>query len=292
MSILDKIRKKEDSKMKVDKDGNPIKDDDNKNKDQNGLVIPEGHVLLPASELENMQKRLDAFDRGGFADTRNVQPPPPSGPTIKEQIAEIDTEIEKLDTQIDKAIIDGKGISTLNRQRDALNAKKNKIYTDEQVNRVANQGVEVITQLSSQVMEGQMPYLNLVREDYDRALNSMSPEARMNPAIQKKAYEMAVGANIDKVTAASREELLRGGDEIIVNDSTFVRKDTIKTPTDDRDPNLPTFEQHFGADAMQALRVKGISPDQYARTLGYESADEYIKADIEITNQIEGGAAQ
>lgn len=282
MKLFDKLRKKEEHSMADPKIADPGTGGDPPAGDPKlpTLSVPEGHVIIPQSELDTIRTRLDTFERnaGQLAEPQNIAP---TGPTLDEQLATIDTSIVKLDEQIDQAVIDGKAISALNRERDKLTGQKNKLYTDDQVAAFTSQGTEVIAQLSTKVMAGEMPHLTNanVATAYKENLAKMAPAIRMNPEAQKAAYNLALGANMETILAEQKEVILRDGSNPPADPPGGTGK---RIEGEGGDPGggggdtAPTFEEHFGTDSMAALRMAGKSPESEARAWGFADVDSYM----------------
>ena len=229
-------------------------------------------VQISPEEWGNVKGRLDTFEKMGF----NVQPPQapappaPSGPSFDDQIKTLDNGIAAFDAQIDEAVKEGNPMSALLGERDKLIQQRIRLQIKhEDIDPAFSQGIDTINQLSDTVTRSQMPHLDLVKQDYEAALNSMPADQRMNPKIRQAAYNIAVGQNVAKIIDAENEKRLR-------------EKDTEPPPpgnssrTSGGDQNtVPKPEDILSRDTMRALNLKGQTADDYYKTLGYKNWDDY-----------------
>jgi len=231
---------------------------------------------VPIADFNAIKQRLDAFEAG----TRFSQPPPsstppaPSGPSVSDQLSGIDKQIEAIDTQIDDAVKDGKPISKLNRERDALREKAIRLrIKSEDIDPAMSLGVQTIDQLSDQITRGSMKHLSVpeIKKAYEQALGGLDASQRMNPQMRQAAYNIAVGQHIDKVLEIEKEAMLRadatpppepGSAGTGRHDA-----DTSWTP-DPKKPPKP--EDVLSPGAMKALATKGVTADQYYTRKGYK----------------------
>ncbi len=280
--------------MKVDKDGNPINDDGTP------VAPPEGYVLVKKEEhdrLTDVGKRLDHLELRLDQPQPAAAPTAPAGPSIETQTAQIDADIEKLDAKIDDLVMkiaDGQkpadSLAKLNKQRADLVTKKSDLRWDAQFSILANQGMSTIAGLTDQVMSGQMPYLAVpaIKQEYDRFISNLHPSVRANPQQIKEVYNLAVGRHPEELYTFQVEQANRKAAQTSSQTPGAVpnpgREPGGKGKTGDK---LPTFEEHFGSDAVAILRAKNQTPDDFARKLGYKDAADYVKFAVDQ----EGGHA-
>lgn len=254
--------------------------------DQQGGAPPDPNaqpqmVTIDANEWNNMKTRLDSFERG-FQAGKQVQPPAqpvqPSGPSFSDQIAEIDTQINALNTKIDEAVQNGKPVSKLMTDRDVLAHKRTRMQIKhEDIDPAFAAGVQTIDQLSDEITRGQMPHLSIseVKQEYDKALSNLTPEQKMNPQMRQMAYRMAVGKpeNMQKIMDIQKEEILRSASQ----------------PPDDPPPSnsrtsgagdqgvIPKPENFLSKAALDAISYKGITVDEYFRRMGHEGYEDWYR---------------
>lgn len=231
--------------------------------------------VVPKAEFDDLKRRLDAFERTGPRFAAPAAPPPSIGPTVTEQLRTIDAEIDALDLKIDAAVQEGKPVSQLMKQRSTLDRKATRLQIKtEDIDPAFSAGIQTIDQLSETVTRGKMKYYDIVKADVDEFLISLPPEQRMNPKMREAAYNMAVGKNVDKITAAQKEEMLREA----------ANPPAPPPPGNSRSSNakpgtIPTPKEVLSSGALAAISLKGITVDEYYKKMGYKGgwADFYEK---------------
>jgi len=238
---------------------------------------PGDFVQISKEEWGGINARLDTFEKMGY----NIQPatPPapaaaPAGPSFNDRVRDIDAGIVTYNTQIDDAVANNKPVSALLTERDKLTASRLRMQIKhEDIDPAMAQGIETIDQLSDTVTRGQMPHIAIVLADYNAALNSLTPETRMNPKMRKAAYDIAVGQNVDKIMAAEQERILREANE----PPPPAPGDSSRTSGGDADA-IPKPEDILSRDTMNALKIKGQTADDHYKSMGYEGWDDfYVK---------------
>lgn len=229
---------------------------------------PQG-VTISAEEWGMVKGKLDVFERTMVNRPSAPQTPPvPQGPTVAQQITEIDNQIAALDAQIDTEITAGRGVSKLLKERSALERKITRLQIkSEDIDPALSVGMQTIDQISDTVTRANMPHLSLVKDDYERALQSIPVEQRMNPAMRQAAYNIAVGQNINKIMEAEREKTLResNNNPNPPPNNTNARKEG-KTETG----GVPKPEDVLSKDALQAIKFRNMTVDEYYRKMGHK----------------------
>ncbi len=230
-------------------------------------------IQVPSDEWAAVKAKVDTFEKMGFnvQPPQPVAPPAPSGPSFDEQIRTLDSGIAALNTKVDEAVTESKPVSILLDERDKLTQQRTRLQIKhEDIDPAFSQGIDTINQLSETVTKGQMPYLDLVKQDYESALNSMPVDQRMNPKIRKAAYDIAVGQNVTKIMEAETEKKLRKQSEPVQPPP----GSNSRSSGGDQD-TVPKPEDVLSRDTIKALRSKGQSADDYYKTLGYKNWDDY-----------------
>lgn len=232
--------------------------------------------------VQDKLKRLDVFEQR-FSElgtpAQPAAPAPPPGPTMDEQLADVDKEISAMDADVDKAVEEGKGVAALLKKRDALLTKKNQIMVDSRVGELSDRGFSTIDQLSDIVMKGQMPYLDVVKGDYDKIIASMPQAARANPQARLLAYNNAVGQNVDKITTLEREKALREGAATTQTTPGAPGREVV-----DGGDKAPKPEEVLSAENLEAIHGLGFTVDEYYKRMKgktwaehYEESKEYYE---------------
>lgn len=226
-------------------------------------------ITVPAEEWTAMKTRLDVFEKVGLNlnQPAPVAPAPtvPTGPTLIDQIGEIDTQVITLNTKIDEATAENKPISHLLTQRDTLTHRKTRLQIkSEDIDPALASGAQTIEQISAKITRADMEHYDLVRDDVEAALANLPVDQRMNPTMRTAAYNIAVGQNLDKILDAQKEEILRKaspppGDPPPVNNAR----------TKDSKGNLvPKPSEVLSKDSLAAMEAVGKTPDEYYKSLG------------------------
>lgn len=236
---------------------------------------PSAPQYVTPEQYSELKGRLDTFEK--VFDLRGQQPQPapqapaaPQGPTLADQLAAVDRQIDAYDDKIDAAVKDGDPVSKLMRERDALNAKRLRMQIkSEDIDPAMASGINTINQLTDTVTRSSMPHLAIVQSDYEAALNQMPPDQRMSPQIRQMAYNLAVGQNIEKIMEAENERKLRESQDPPAPQpgSTSRANGGGGGGTED---GIPKPEDVLSRDTMKALRLKGQTVDDYYKARGYE----------------------
>lgn len=228
-------------------------------------------VTIPKTEFDAIKHRLDVFDQRITGMPQQAAAPVqqiPQGPTVADQIKEIDTELTGIDGKIDEAIKESKPVSDLFRKRDELNEKRTTIRINaEHIDPIRNIGFATIDQLSAEVVKGQMPHLVIpeIKADFDRAMNAIPQEQRISPAMRIKAYEMAVGMNVDKIVVIQKEQWQRETTDTTQGPG----KTTGREQASQSGDVVPKPEDYLDAANLAAIQGVGKTVDQYYQGMGY-----------------------
>jgi hypothetical protein len=240
-------------------------------------------VQIDKGEWEGMKQKLSTFEAGFNAgrQTQPVQPPPePKGPTLEDQIAGVEKQINVLDTQIDEAVKDGKPVSKLMQERSKLDRQITRMQIKaEDIDPVLSTGFQTLDQISSELAQSKMPYLSIpgVRKEYDAALVNFTPEQRMNPAIRDAAYRMAIGKpeNFEAIITARKEEELRSVTPPQGGEPGGSSRDN--GGQDGGGGGIPAPDKVLSKEALSAIKYRGLTVDQYYQKRGYKDWKDYYE---------------
>lgn len=101
----------------------------------------------------------------------------------------------------------------------------------------------------------------------------------VTPEVYDYAYRLVIGGHVDTIASEREEAASRRAVQPKPEPGRQAARTGRSTPAGGAAP-LPAFEEMF-ADNMAALEAKGLSPDQWARRLGYADANAYVKAAVE-----------
>lgn len=234
------------------------------------VVDPE--LFVKKEDFARFEGRMMAF-MDNFGKTPQ-QEPQPSGPTVAEKMAEYDSALEALDTQFEKAVSEGKGAAAIQKKREEIIQAKADLKYGAQINELRQFGVHAIDQLSDEVTKGTMPHLTIpeVKTAYDTAINSMEPGQRMNPEARRLAYKFAIGENMERILELEKEKILR---DVDTKTTTPGASEPDRMTETGYPEGVPTPEDYFSQDNLDALNAKGQSVDDFCRSMGYKDWPDY-----------------
>jgi hypothetical protein len=140
-----------------------------------------------------------------------------------------------------------------------------------------------MSELALESAKPKMAYYDRYKKEIDHNLALLPPEQRILPNAYKMVHDMVASQHMPDIIKEEVEKAIRTASQPVPPN----------TPTSNgrsvggTDPSKMTFEDVFGDDAMQALKVQGKTPDQFAQRLGYKDSAEYIK----FTLDQRGGSA-
>lgn len=226
-------------------------------------------VAVPADEWTAMKTRLDVFEKVGLnlnQPAAPAAPAPPSGPTLSDQVSEIDVQVSVLNTKIDEATAESKPISHLLTQRDTLTHRKTRLQIKaEDIDPAMATGAQTIEQISAKITRADMPHYDLVRTDVESALANLPVDQRMNPQMRTAAYNIAVGQNLDKILDAQKEEILRAATPAPGTPPPSANARS----KDSKGNEVPKPSEVLSRDSLAALEGVGKTPDEYYKSRGY-----------------------
>ena len=237
---------------------------------------PKGDVSVKKEDWDALNKRLDSFERTTMNFNQQPSAPAaPQGPTLADQVKEIDTAIVEFNAKIDDAVTNGKPISSLMSERDTLAHRRTRLQIKyEDIDPAMNMGVDTINQISAEMTRGKMKYYDIVKDDVESSLAALPPDQRMNPQMRKAAYDIAVGKNIDSIMDAQKEEILRSASELPGNVPTGGNS---RTQNADGTDTIPEASKILSPGAVAAMRSVGKTPDTYYQGLGYKGWDDFYE---------------
>lgn len=101
----------------------------------------------------------------------------------------------------------------------------------------------------------------------------------VTPEVYDYAYRLVIGGHVDTIANERTEAAVRQAVQPKPEPGRQSVRTGRSTPAGGAAP-LPSFEEMF-ADNMPALEAKGLTPDQYARRMGYADAAAYVKMSVE-----------
>jgi len=231
---------------------------------------PPAPEFATKEEIANLKGAVENLSLQ-FGNFGQVQPRPaaPKGPSIAEQTAAIDEKLAQLDTQMDTAIAEGQSVSGIQRKREELIQHKMDLKYNTKIEELQSFGVFAIDQLTDKVVAKDMPMLQYpeVKDAYEKAISTMSPDQRMNPEVRMTAYSYACGSNMDLIFDKKFEEKMRAD---AAEPQAPIGKPGRDISEKD-DPNrIPDPSEILSADNLQAIETAGKTVDSYYKAMGYK----------------------
>jgi hypothetical protein len=144
------------------------------------------------------------------------------------------------------------------------------------IQQIQTAGVGAIGSLMKQQLST-LPYYDILKNDIDAALQQMGPAAQISPDAQKLAYDIAVGRNLGKIQQLDREKVLRESTANVSTGDTNASGAFRSAHDEAVAKKLPTPEDVWGKEGIEALRYKGRTVEDELRHRGYESWEKYCK---------------
>ena len=144
----------------------------------------------------------------------------------------------------------------------------------EEVEPLRNQGTVALASIARQtaINSGTMPYLDKVKKEVDAAFQKLDPSQRTTPEAYQACYQYVIGARTQDIVKEETEKAIRQGRGATpeTQPTTSGGRAAATTPE-----GKTAMAQIFNDDAIVSLREQGRTPDEFARKMGYKSAEEY-----------------
>lgn len=258
--------------------------DKNKEPGKAGNDLPET-VTVPKEEFEGLKSQVGelsqkvlAYER--FGTPQPVAPAEPAGPSVEDQIKEIDTQIEALDEELEVAVREGTGVKDLMKNQRALSAKRSRLeIVSQEIDPFRTSGMQALGQLTDRVTKGAMPHLTIpeVEKTYQATLQGLPEGARANPDTLMAAYKYAVGEHADAIGDARVEAAVREATETLSQQPSS----TSARIVDSKGNEIPKPEDVLSKEALEGLRSVGRSVDEHYKKLGYKDWADYYEQNRE-----------
>lgn len=144
----------------------------------------------------------------------------------------------------------------------------------EEVEPLRTSGAASLSAISRQtaINSGDMPYLKKIQKEVDDAYNKVPVAQRTTPDAYKAVYQFIAGAKLGEIVAEEKESAVRLGREQNPTPAPSPTPGRTVTTTPE---GKTAFQKIFDDTAMQALREQGKTPDEFARKMGFKTAEEY-----------------
>lgn len=144
----------------------------------------------------------------------------------------------------------------------------------EEVEPLRTEGAASLSAIARQtaINSGDMPYLKKLQKEVDEAFLKLPLMQRTTPDAYKAVYQFVAGAKLGEIVKEETEQAIRKGRE----------QDGGAPPSPPQGRTIATspegktaYEKIFDEQAMSALREQGRTPEEFAKKMGFKSAEDY-----------------
>lgn len=148
-----------------------------------------------------------------------------------------------------------------------------------EVEPLRNVGLGALGDLARRAAVPEMKHYNRFKGEIDSYIARLDPSLRSRPETWKVAHDAVVGMHHDQLASEAVEEAIRK-----------TRDEGTASPGSGgpgQGPGrTPSVEEVAGADAAALLKLRGLTPDEFARKLGYGSWSDYLKMAQELEEEL------
>lgn len=167
------------------------------------------------------------------------------------------------DEEFDKALRDGgEGAAKIVAKRMKANEERMRRDFGQQVQQLQTTGLGAIAGLTKQQLASR-PFYSRFKKEIDDMVSTLSPEAQINAEALDAVYNLVVGKHVHELVEEGKQvtaaELAKTQD--IPAAGTRFR--------DSKGNEIPKPEEVLPSEALDAIRYKGMTPDEYYRGRGY-----------------------
>lgn len=132
-------------------------------------------------------------------------------------------------------------------------------------------GLGALGDLARRAAVPEMRHYQRFKGEIDSYIARLDPSLRSRPETWKVAHDAVVGMHHDQLANEAVEEAIRKArDE-------GTAAPGAGGPGGQGQTKVPSVEEVAGADAAALLKMRGLTPDEFARRIGYESWSDYVK---------------
>jgi hypothetical protein len=152
--------------------------------------------------------------------------------------------------------------------------------TEEQLRREVSElraaGLSSIAEVASVQASNTLPHFKEYEKEIRAAVSKLDPALQARADTWRFAHDAIVGAHADEIVNRALEAERRQNRESAAKASTPGNGPGVPL-TDSKGNKVASVEELGGEEARQALRVKGVSEDEFARRMGYKSWSDYLE---------------
>lgn len=225
------------------------------------------NVLAQVAEtLQRLNARIDDIQAQVQAYAEQAYQTPPAAPAPLPEITD-----EQLNTAL-AGDAPATAVRTLV-QREIERIRQQEIEPLKQV------GLGALHDLARRSAVPEMRFYGRFQKEIDAYVSRLDPALRSRPETWKVAHDAVVGMHHDELAREAVEEAIRKAREPQDDGGKGHGGQAVAEAADEKPA---TFEALVGADAMLLLKQRGISPDEYARRLGYKDATDFVAKANEV----------
>ena len=144
----------------------------------------------------------------------------------------------------------------------------------EEVEPLRHQGTAALASIARQtaINSGTMPYLDKFKKDVDAAFEKLPLVQRTTPEAYQACYQFVIGSRTQDIVKEETEKAIRQGRAATPESQPPASGGRAAATTPE---GKTAMAQIFDEDATVALREQGKTPDEFARKMGYKSAEDY-----------------
>jgi hypothetical protein len=128
-------------------------------------------------------------------------------------------------------------------------------------------GVQAIDYLTTKVQGADKTYKDLLKKELDVEYAKIPAEQRMNPQVYDAVYELVAGRNTAKIVDYEKEMMMRKMNE---GQPSGPGSGGSRREAEKEGERVPDAKDILPADALEAIRYKGVTVDEYYKSLGYK----------------------
>jgi len=186
------------------------------------------------------------------------------------------------DEEIEAALQEGRGAKVFRKMVSGETEKlRREMVAAKQA--IENESYGAMTSVASEVARPKMKHYDKYKKEIDDSLAQLPPQSRANPQVHLEVYNMVAGRHMDEIIASEVEAAIRKS-----RTSAPAPTPGSATSRGTSSPTTQTVKEIFGDDADRALRAMGRDPDAWAKRMGYESMEAYMK----MAAEQEGGESK
>lgn len=255
----------------VDANGNPINDEK-----QDEAAKPQANEDFNAlrGQVSNLQETIAQLRGAMEIVAMRTMVSPQAGPVAEPDIT---------DEEINAALRDADEGNPAAKVRSLVDrvTKRTEDQLRREVSELRAAGLSSIAEVASVQASNVLPHFKDYEKEIRGAVSKLDPALQARADTWRFAHDAIVGAHADEIVTRALEADRRQNRESAAKANTPGNGPGVPL-TDSKGNKVASVEDLGGEDARQALRVKGVSEDEFARRMGYKSWSDYLEKTANI----------